>query len=290
MDIQRFLDTQQLPLAYADTAQKWFEPLCERIKTHQKSAGQPFVVGINGSQGSGKSTLTAFISAYLENEYDLKVVALSIDDFYFDKSHRNSLATKFHPLLATRGVPGTHDIRLAMATIKGLKNKGDVAIPRFNKATDNPFPKEHWPRCAAPVDVIILEGWCVGVQPQAVNSVREPINLLEENHDSLGIWRNFVNTELAGAYQELFAQIDYQVMLKAPSFDCVFHWRLEQEDKLRSSTHADSSGIMSETQIATFIQHYQRLTEHALATLPATCDTVFSLNEDRVITSQDVTQ
>jgi D-glycerate 3-kinase len=290
MDIQRFLDTQQLPIAYADTAQKWFKPLCERIYKHQNSAERPFVVGINGSQGSGKSTLTAFISAYLENEYDLKVVALSIDDFYFDKSHRNALATKIHPLLATRGVPGTHDTRLAMATIDDLKNNGEVAIPRFNKATDNPLPKENWPRCTAPVDVIILEGWCVGIQPQAVNLVRHPVNSLEENHDSLGIWRNFVNTELAGAYQELFAQIDYQVMLRAPSFDCVFHWRLEQEDKLRSSFHADSSGIMNETQIATFIQHYQRLTEHALATLPATCDTVFNLNEDRFITSQDVTQ
>lgn len=290
MDIQRFLDTQQLPLTYADTAQQWFEPLCERIKMHQNNAAQPLVVGINGSQGSGKSTLTAFITAYLESEYNLKAVALSIDDFYFDKSHRNGLAIKVHPLLATRGVPGTHDVQLALRTINQLKQAGDVAIPRFNKATDNPFPQEQWPRCEGPVDVIILEGWCVGIKPQPVLALRDPINSLEENHDGLGIWRNFVNTELAGAYQQLFSLIDYQVLLKAPSFDCVFHWRLEQESKLRASTLADTSGIMTDTQIATFIQHYQRLTEHALATLPASCDTVFNLNEDRDITSQDVTQ
>ena len=285
MDIKGLLKTQRLPLAYADTAQKWFIPLCERLLVHQKGAKKTFIVGINGSQGSGKSTLTAFIAAYLESVHNKNVVALSIDDFYFDKAHRGELSSHVHPLLATRGVPGTHDISLALDTINALQSAQSVAVPRFNKATDNPFPTAQWPLVDGPADVVILEGWCVGIKPQISSQLNAPVNSLEETEDPLGIWRNFVNTELASTYQTLFSLIDYQVMLKAPSFDCVFNWRLEQEDKLRAATEGESTGIMSESEIARFIQHYQRLTEHALETLPDSCDTVFTLDENRAITS-----
>ena len=288
MDIHGFLETHQLPSAYADTAQKWFIPLCERLQKHQKSAVKPFIIGINGCQGSGKSTLTDFISAYLSTIYSLSVVSLSIDDFYFDKSTRNALAIKVHPLLATRGVPGTHDISLALSTIEKLRQPGEVALPRFNKAIDNPYPKSEWPIVSAPPDVIILEGWCVNTPPQPPSDLHEPVNSLEQNEDHLGIWRSFVNTELANEYQTLFKQIDYCIMLKAPSFDCVLKWRCEQEHKLAKATKGLSTSIMSDEKIATFIQHYQRLTEYALQTLPNLCDVVYSLDNNRKITNEVV--
>ena len=288
MDIHGFLETHQLPSAYADTAQKWFIPLCERLREHQKSATKPFIIGINGCQGSGKSTLTDFICAYLSSIYAYSVVSLSIDDFYLDKSARNALAIKVHPLLATRGVPGTHDISLALATIEKLRRQGTVALPRFNKATDNPFPVNEWPQVSAPADIIILEGWCVNTPPQSSSELRSPINDLEQNEDPLGIWRSYVNCELATEYQTLFEQIDYCIMLKAPSFDCVLQWRREQEHKLANTTKGESTGIMSDEEIAIFIQHYQRLTEHALKTLPDLCDVVYSLDKNRKITNEDV--
>ncbi|MCG7815216.1 kinase, partial [Alteromonas sp. MCA-1] len=114
MDIHGFLTTHQLPSTYAETAQKWFTPLCEQLLKHHDGATQPFIVGINGSQGSGKSTLTSFIESFLTSVHNKKVVSLSIDDFYYDQSQRNALAIKVHPLLATRGVPGTHDIPQAL--------------------------------------------------------------------------------------------------------------------------------------------------------------------------------
>ncbi|AMJ93893.1 kinase [Alteromonas stellipolaris] len=292
MDIHGFLKTHQLPSTYADTAQKWFIPLCERLVKHQESAENsskaPLVVGINGCQGSGKSTLTDFISAYLTSIYAKKVVCLSIDDFYLDKSQRNALSIKVHPLLATRGVPGTHNMPLALSTFKQLKGSDQVALPRFNKAIDDPFPVNQWPVISAPPDIIILEGWCVGVTPQNAADMKQPINSLEENQDPLGIWRSFVNTELSNDYQSLFDQIDYRVMLKAPSFECVYRWRLEQEHKLAVATQGASTGVMSDEQVAQFIQNYQRLTEHALKTLPTKCDTVYSLDETRTITGEEV--
>lgn len=294
MDIHGFLDVHKLPSTYADIAQEWFIPLCERLNAHQESAKNtgkaPYFVGINGCQGSGKSTLTDFISAYLTSIYAKKVVCLSIDDFYLDKSQRNALSIKVHPLLATRGVPGTHNIPLALATFEQLKGNNSVALPRFNKAVDNPFPQAQWPVIDSPPDIVILEGWCVNVPQQSSKDLERPINNLEENQDPLGIWRTFVNTELSKDYQTLFDQIDYRVMLKAPSFECVYDWRLEQEHKLARATQGSSTGVMTDDEISVFIQHYQRLTEHALATLPNLCDTVYSLDKNRTITAEEVTK
>ncbi len=36
---------------------------------------------------------------------------LSIDDYYLSKIERLRISQKVHPLLITRGVPGTHDIK-----------------------------------------------------------------------------------------------------------------------------------------------------------------------------------
>ena len=290
MDIHGFLTTHQLPSSYAETAQKWFTPLCEQLLKHQEGATKPFIVGINGSQGSGKSTLTSFIEYYLSSVHGKQVVSLSIDDFYFDQSQRNALAIKVHPLLATRGVPGTHNIPLALDTLRNLDSGSRTLLPRFDKATDNPFPTEQWPVIASSPDFIILEGWCVGATPQSQSELKPPINHLEEVEDPLGIWRSFVNTELAGDYQTLFAKIDYRIMLKAPSFDCVYQWRLEQEHKLAKKAAKNSTGVMSDEEMANFVQHYQRITEHALRQLPKKSDTVFYLDETRTITKQDVKQ
>lgn len=290
MDIHGFLTTHQLPSSYAETAQKWFTPLCEQLLKHQEGATKPFIVGINGSQGSGKSTLTSFVEYYLSSVHGKQVVSLSIDDFYFDQSQRNALAIKVHPLLATRGVPGTHNIPLALDTLRNLDSGSRTLLPRFDKATDNPFPTEQWPVIASSPDFIILEGWCVGATPQSQSELKPPINHLEEVEDPLGIWRSFVNTELAGDYQTLFAKIDYRIMLKAPSFDCVYQWRLEQEHKLAKKAGKNSTGVMSDEEVANFVQHYQRITEHALRQLPKKSDTVFYLDETRTITKQDVKQ
>ncbi|QDG38687.1 kinase [Alteromonas mediterranea] len=290
MDIHGFLTTHQLPSSYAETAQRWFTPLCEQLLKHQEGATKPFIVGINGSQGSGKSTLTSFIEYYLSSVHGKQVVSLSIDDFYFDQSQRNALAIKVHPLLATRGVPGTHNIPLALDTLRNLDSGSRTLLPRFDKATDNPFPTEQWPVIASSPDFIILEGWCVGATPQSQSELKPPINHLEEVEDPLGIWRSFVNTELAGDYQTLFAKIDYRIMLKAPSFDCVYQWRLEQEHKLAKKAAKNSTGVMSDEEVANFVQHYQRITEHALRQLPKKSDTVFYLDETRTITKQDVKQ
>jgi D-glycerate 3-kinase len=242
-------------------------------------------VAINGSQGSGKSTLAAFIGDYIKHKSALKVVVLSLDDFYFPLQTREKLATNIHPLLITRGVPGTHNTEhIQQIFNRLLENSGCLALPHFNKATDNPDPREQWKKQKLPVDIVIFEGWCWGVQAQERQALNTPVNDLEERFDKDALWRNYVNNALLKDYQPLYAQMDFWIQLKAPSFACVYQWRLEQEQKLLSNTQNENrSSIMSESQILTFIAHYQRLTEHCLATLADSCDVVFYLNKERKI-------
>ncbi|MBU2976777.1 kinase [Alteromonas sp. C1M14] len=283
MDLKGFLTEHQLPASYADIAQKWFVPLARDIASHQSGAKGPFFVGINGCQGSGKSTVCDFLVHALSAEYGLTAVTLSLDDFYLSSQERASLSNQIHPLLKTRGVPGTHDTQLADNTFKALIAGQAVALPRFDKSTDNPLPQDQWPVISTPVDVVLVEGWCWGVPPESADALETPINQLEANEDPDGHWRRYVNQQLTTEYQSLFDYMDFWVMLKGPSFERVYQWRCEQEHKLAIKKGHTGAGIMSDGEVLRFIQHYQRLTEHAFSTLPAKCHRVFELDGQRNI-------
>lgn len=278
-----FLYEQRLPHSYAETADRWFAPQAERLGV-RKNGASPLFVGINGAQGSGKSTLAAYLAYRLEKDFDKRCLVLSIDDFYFSRSQRECLAAQIHPLLKTRGVPGTHDLELALQVFSSLRDGKPTLVPRFDKSIDDPFPTGQWHYQIEPVDVVIFEGWCVGVQPQDPSQLDFALNELEFSQDSFGQWRHFVNKQIF-AYQEWFSYLDEQWMLRAPSFDCVHQWRWQQERKLIELTGDIVSGVMNEQQIAVFIQHYQRLTEHALATMPSYADLIFDMLESREIVS-----
>jgi len=281
---KQFLQRNRLPDSYLDSANKWFAPLLEDI---QKPAKSTFIIGINGTQGSGKSTLADYLCTML-GERGLKTVSLSLDDFYLTRAEREILAANVHPLLKTRGVPGTHDIDLALQTIDSLKQgSGQTLIPRFDKSTDDRHLEADCDLVSGAVDVIIFEGWCVGAKPEPEEALVQAVNSLELERDPDGSWRNFVNNALARDYQPLFNSIDKLIMLRAPSFETVFNWRLEQEQKMiaRLAEHdeADRSGIMSEAQIAEFIAHYQRITEFSLEEMPGRADYLFQLDSRRQI-------
>jgi len=295
---QQFLTRNKLPESYLLSAEKWFSPLLEE---YQNPSKKPLIIGINGSQGSGKSTLADYLCTVLNERYDLRCVSLSLDDFYLTKLGRQQLAIEVHPLLETRGVPGTHDIPLALKTLAQLVDgSAQTLIPRFDKSRDDRMPMEQCDSISGQVDIIILEGWCVGAKPQTADQLVEPLNSLEAEQDTDGVWRNTVNQALAGEYQALFAQLDQLIMLQAPSFESVFNWRLEQEEKMRarigalnsgaSATEASANGakesangIMTASQIAEFIAHYQRITEQSLREIPLRADHLLQLGSQRQI-------
>lgn len=155
-----------------------------------------------------------------------------------------------------------------------------MPLPRFDKAQDDRADPDSWPTVNGPVDLVILEGWCVGSRPQSGEALRKPANSLEEIEDPSGDWRRYVNEQLAGSYQGLFRQLDALVFLQAPDFDAVYRWRLEQEKKLATSAGHGGIGIMNNAQLARFIQHYERLTKENLAILPEYADVVLELNDE----------
>lgn len=280
-----FIRKNKLTDAFIDVAISEFVPLAEKIVANQQQQKSPFIVGINGCQGSGKSTLSDFLCEYIKDKYKLNVIVLSLDDFYFSQQKRAQLAKDIHPLLATRGVPGTHNTAHIKELFEQIKRgTGSLPLPRFNKATDNPFAEESWPVVELPVDIVLFEGWCWGVHPQSKQQLAEPVNQLERDADANGIWRNYVNQCLENDYVPLYAHMDFWVLLKAPSFECVYQWRLEQEMKLRQkSAFQDNSKVMSENEVMEFIKFYQRLTEHGLATMADYCEVVFCLDSKRQI-------
>ena len=239
---------------------------------------RPILVGLCGAQGSGKSTTAARLASQLDAR-DVANVVLSLDDFYLTRAERGALGRDVHPLLQTRGVPGTHDVGLACRTIDALlRGERDVAVPRFDKSIDDRAPPDAWTRVAAPVPVVILEGWCVGARPIGTEALAHPINELERDEDADGRWRRHVDTVLGGDYAALFGRLDVQVLLRAPDFAHVHAWRLEQEDKLaQNSDHV--LAVMDGPAITRFIAHYERLTRWIMVDMPA--DLVIEIDDQR---------
>lgn len=279
-----FVRDERLPPGFADLAARLHRPLARRIAAWAEDReGAPLVVGICGPQGCGKSTLTALMTRLLETRA-LKVASLSIDDLYLPRAGRRRLAASVHPLLATRGVPGTHDPALGLAVLDGLASPSPTALPRFDKATDDRAPERDWPLFDGPADVVLLEGWCVGARPQPAEDLAAPINALERDEDPDGIWRGFANAALAGPYRPLFARLDRLVLLTAPDFSVVRAWRGQQEDRLRqrlTDQGRDRGQTMDAPALDRFVAHYERLTRWIAKDLPAAADVVIRLDAER---------
>ena len=233
--------TRELDLApeHLDGLLEAHSHICAQIAERHRGSDGPIVVGVNGAQGSGKTTFSRFAQVLLQELHGLRVCSFSIDDLYLPSVARMELAEQVHPLLATRGVPGTHDTDLVLDLLDRLTVHQDdgqtVPVPAFDKGIDDRLPEKDWPSCELPVDVILFEGWCVGIPSQPEDTLTPAINSLEENEDSDGTWRHYVNASLQEAYATLYDRIDFLVFFQVPGWDAVHRWRRLQEEKLRRS-------------------------------------------------------
>ncbi len=287
--VRDFIQREKLPLSYTETARKFYVPLAQRIERMVRKTDRVPIIGINGGQGTGKSTCSALVAKILEQR-GLRPLVISIDDLYFPKSVRRALAGEVHPLLITRGVPGTHEIKIfsrLVSVARGETAEPGFMVPRFDKGADDrcaegtPFPTDG-------VDVILFEGWCIGASAQDFQSLETPCNDFEQERDKDGCWRTFVNDQLTGPYAEAFGLIDYLVMLKPPCFEVIYEWRGVQEKRLRERLKEQGrsdSEAMSEQELAVFIAHYERLTRWMFEEMPKRADEVFLMSEDHEVFS-----
>ena len=243
---------------------------------------RPYILGLSGLQGSGKSTLARVMKAQAKARgRDSEV--LSLDDFYYARSEREALARDVHPLLRSRGVPGTHEIELLLSVLAAVPHASArlaVTHPRFDKGRDTRLPPSRWPRITKRPALVIVEGWALGIRPQPLTALARPINALERDEDPDGAWRRWVNKQLRG-YQPLWRKFDALIVLQAPSWEIVRRWRGEQEEEL-VARHAPLA--MDAASMGRFLMHFERLSRHALATLPALADTVVEYDDDRHVT------
>jgi D-glycerate 3-kinase len=151
--LAEFMRHHRLPEAFASIARNFYAPLADWVEKQLVARGRSgYVLGINGAQGTGKSTLSNFLAQRLGALHHRRVVELSIDDIYLTRRERERLARDVHPLLVTRGVPGTHDVALGIETIKQLRDLDEgqtLAVPRFDKAQDDQSPRASWPLAKA---------------------------------------------------------------------------------------------------------------------------------------------
>ena len=242
----------------------FYLPLSQWIYSTYKKDSKIKIIGLSGGQGAGKSTITGILKFILKKKYGLELCVFSIDDFYKTKAERNKMSKNTHPLFLTRGVPGTHDINLISKTFKSLKKKvfKPVLIPKFDKSIDDRFKKSKWTRVKKAPQVIIFEGWCIGARHQKDRDLKKPLNFIEKKYDTNLKWRKKVNNQLKNNYKKLFNKMDKLVYLKAPSFNHIFQWRLQQEQKLKLTSK--NKKTMSKSKIREFIMFYERITKHMM--------------------------
>jgi len=257
----------------------FYLPISRMIKEEYTKEKKTKLIGLSGGQGTGKSTISKILKIILKENYGLETVIFSIDDFYKTLQERKMMSKNKSALFLTRGVPGTHDTNRLYNCIKKLKDQKfkKFKIPKFDKSIDDRLPKNKWLKVKKKPNIIIFEGWCIGVPPQKKKDLIKPINKLEKQKDTKKIWRLQVNKELKKKYKKIFNLIDKLIFLKVPSFKYVFKWRLLQEKKLRIT--GKGKKIMSNIEISNFIMYYERLTKHMLKILPRKADTVISIDK-----------
>ncbi|CAM9393185.1 unnamed protein product [Ectocarpus sp. 4 AP-2014] len=240
----------------------------------------PVVVGINAPQGCGKTTIVSEMQRMLE-EAGHQCVVMSIDDFYLTGAEQDALAARFptNPLLQVRGNAGTHDLALALRTIRALTRGDDgtsdgdsrdlrlsppssaedpaaqdcIRVPRYDKSArggkGDRAPKGEWSVVSTPPDVLLLEGWMLGFEALPDDS---PLLLsAAEAGGGTSDGLRAVNTFLED-YQSLHDEVDAWLVLKTAEPEMVFEWRAEAERRMREAGRPG----MSDEEVRDFCSRY----------------------------------
>jgi D-glycerate 3-kinase len=221
---------------------------------------RPPLIAVVGAQGSGKTTLARAAADRFG------AAQISLDDVYLTLAERAAMAREVHPLFATRGPPGTHDLGLLQRLIDDLSRAGpddEIRLPDFDKRGDDRRPVEAGRAFRGRPSAILIDAWCLGCLPEDETVLAAPINALERDHDPDGVWRRAVNGFVAGPYADFAVRFDEVLFLRAPGFEVVLDWRAQQEADLLGVAPADLPAPERE-RLAGFIQYFERITRRML--------------------------
>ncbi|PMD47265.1 putative uridine/cytidine kinase [Hyaloscypha variabilis F] len=224
---------------------------------------KPFIIGLNGVQGAGKTTLVSTLCSLLSAPpYSLPVLVCSIDDLYLTHDDQVALAQSHreNPLVQHRGEPGTHDMVLARELFSALREGRETRVPVYDKSAFNGqgdrTPSSSWETVNGPgqekIRVVIFEGWCVGFSALEDQEVEE-----KRRGESVTLGRHrledllFVNEKLR-EYEVLNEEFDAFIHVDAEETGFVYAWRQEQEEVLRR----EKGTGMSREEVERFVDGY----------------------------------
>lgn len=254
-------------------------PLAMQVASYRKAQSRPLIQGILGGQGTGKTTLAAILTLIL-SQMGYRTLSLSLDDLYKTYSDRLTLREQ-DPRLVWRGPPGTHDIQLGLTLLDCLRQLNSlepIQVPRFDKSAWGGAGDRRAPEIVAPADIVLFEGWFVGVRPinpAAFDAAPPPILKADD--------RSFARdmNALLFDYLPLWERLDRLILLYPGDYRRSLEWRLQAEHQMIATGRSG----MTDAQVEQFVQYFWRaihpdLFIKPLANEPSWVDLVIEINQD----------
>lgn len=245
------------PADYLSTLWQVWLPLGDRLADRHQQVGRPFVQGILGGQGTGKTTLGQLLTLLLRH-LGLNALNWSLDDLYKTFSDRRALQTQDSRLI-WRGPPGTHDVALGIDTLDRLRQPSNsvISIPRFDKSLHDGVGDRTTPEPVQNIDIILFEGWFVGMEPINIAEFDQaPPPILTEADRAFA---RDMNIGLQG-YLPLWQRLDSLWVLHLPDYRLSKHWRKQAEQQMK----ATGKPGMSDAEIDGFVDYFWRSLHPAL--------------------------
>lgn len=228
-------------------------PLAMQLMQQRQSLQRPWIQGILGGQGTGKTTLAAVLTLILQ-QLGYQTLSLSLDDLYKTYGDRQQLQAS-DPRLIWRGPPGTHDVELGLCVLDQLRQFAPtqpIQIPRFDKSLHQGAGDRTQPEIVEIVDIVLFEGWFVGVRPLAADQLAAPLPapiLTEADR----VFARDMNT-LLQAYLPLWQRLDALWVLYVPDYRLSKQWRRQAEHAMIASGKPG----MNDREIDAFVEYFWR--------------------------------
>lgn len=275
-------DLQQQPGQLLETLWNLWLPLAIQLVSYRQQLDRPFIQGVLGGQGTGKTTLGEVLRLILR-QLDYSMLSLSLDDLYKTYSDRCILRQQ-DPRLIWRGPPGTHDVELGLAVLDRLRIPNlntEIEIPRYDKSAYSGAGDRSDPEIVENPDIVLFEGWFVGVRP--IESLRfdsAPPPILTQADRQFA---HDMNIRLKD-YLPLWERLDRLIVLYPVDYRLSLEWRKQAEHKMIAAGKAG----MTDVEIEQFVNYFWRslhpeLFIKPLINNPNLVDLAIEINCDRSV-------